>query len=356
MTDNGLFILEEDEDIKKSSSFPPLMEEEIEGELLSPGDIFWIKSNGDQILISPYGSIINHEQLNKFLKAKVNIVIDMMVNYSVKSEGVKFFDKLKHANTLSEKNAARNDFLVWNDKLLWSGITNGSFVDVMNVFLGSVHFFDPKIEEVLLHMSQSDFQRSILTGSMSVIFALALGYNDYSYLQDLYHLHFIFDQSLNSQGMSFTLREAAEKERQKSGEGVSHLLINKEEGPEMAKFKKHAVEGQKLAKKIFGKLFHSSDTFHLVGKHHEKINGKGFPKGLHADELSEIEQIVILSGHLFSFDELNFKRNDARSFFEKILKSDFVNKSEIISNELVSSLIHVFEKYKNSNTQKMVVG
>jgi len=96
---------------------------------------------------------------------------------------------------------------------------------------------------------------------------------------------------------------------------IDSSIINKD-GPlnsyEFEIIKKHPLYGEEILS-ASGEI--KQEIIDIVSKHHEKTNGKGYPRGVGKEELSKLVQIVTIAD---IFDALTTKRSykEALSSFE----------------------------------------
>ncbi len=132
-------------------------------------------------------------------------------------------------------------------------------------------------EEILaLWNSQEDIDHSVMTGTISVMFGLALGYNDESLLADLTVAAIFHDIGLVKVDPTVMAKE--ERDWTKS---------------DKSEYKLHVQLGIDLLKESGGE-FHPR-VFRMITEHHENYDGSGFPMGLKGSKIEDTSQILHLA-------------------------------------------------------------
>ncbi len=317
---------------------------ELENSIFSPGDIFWVKKSGARIKILGSGDVIDHEYLKKFDGRANGLQANIIADISVVGDAMKLFLSLSHARTENERIERRMELMRWFKNIFWIGSHRGSLLDLVKIGTEVFYKLDVDTSQRLTSASNFLFKRSALVAPMAVFICLGMGYLDFNFLRDLYHLCFLFDFALDRQGLSYNLLKATELERRKSGDGIACLFLGDNPGPELEAFQFHPRKGMLEAKELCSKHFTDPNLINLIMKHHERVNGKGFPFGINEDEMSDLDTIIIFLNHLISYDELSYSRNDGQQFLKNQLECESgEDAGEIFGLRLKDIIIQVFD-------------
>lgn len=145
--------------------------------------------------------------------------------------------------------------------------------EILSVAGQSSNIYD---EVLALRNSQEDIEHSVIVGTVSVMFALAIGFTDEQLLADMTVAAIFHDIGLvrvrpEVMGKAESLWSVAErKEYEQHVQGSVDIL--KESGTE----------------------FHPR-VFRMVNEHHENYDGSGFPKGLRGPQVDETSQLLHLA-------------------------------------------------------------
>ncbi len=80
---------------------------EISKNLLSPGDVYWIKKSGAEILISSKGDILNLNLISKLEKQSEKVVIENYIDETDLLEIKELFDRFQAELLIKDKNFYR---------------------------------------------------------------------------------------------------------------------------------------------------------------------------------------------------------------------------------------------------------
>jgi len=145
--------------------------------------------------------------------------------------------------------------------------------EILSVAGQSSNIYD---EVLALRNSPEDIEHSVLVGTISVMFALALGFSDEQLLADMTVAAIFHDIGLV-----------------RVSPGVMSKAEAKWSVEERKEYELH-VQGSVDILKESGTEFHPR-VFQMVQEHHENYDGSGFPLGLKGGQLDETSQLLHLA-------------------------------------------------------------
>ncbi|MCB9061945.1 MAG: hypothetical protein H6622_10520 [Halobacteriovoraceae bacterium] len=349
----GSFLLEEEVATtsestyhgKKFLNFQVLNFKELEKTIVSVGNIYWLKKVGTPLMILKAGDPIEQSFLNKYAKLSSQLGIEYIKNGEVIANGEVCLMMLQKARNYNEVLMARSKYLSWFYEHFWMGKKKCGLLDLGIIFSRTFYKFDSEMTNHLIDNSFDFFKRSIIVAPFIVTFAMALGYTDFNFLNDIYKLAFFMNYNVEEKGIGFNTIKAMERERQKSGTGVSLLFIGENPGPELDLFLKSPLERTKKIYEKFSHLFNSPDVINLIKRVNEKVDSKGFPFSFSEINLTDLEMTIILFNNLFTFTNITLEQDDGTGILKKLLFTNPVeNISEILSQRIQYMISHIFSE------------
>ena len=119
---------------------------------------------------------------------------------------------------------------------------------------------------------------------------------------------------------------------------VADSILNKQTPLTKVEFKAlslHPFYGAELAKKIAG---FPDEAIEIVEQHHEKLNGKGYPKQLKADEISLLSRIAIIANTYDNHCNHGDVKRDLTP--HEALSFMYVHQKEEIDQKLLKMFVH----------------
>lgn len=316
----------------------------------SPGNLFWLKKTGNPIRIVGAGDVIRPDHINKFRKGIDGFRIDLIVNIQNISQGKIYFSSLKNSVSEEQKILQRYKIIRWLKDIYWDGKRQGSVLDIVNISEQIFYRFDHETGDRLRNTSVELYKRSSVISSLAVAFALGIGYTDFNFLSDIYNLCYLFDFSFDDKTFSFNLNRASQLEMREIGSGIEFLFLGDDPGPEMKSFVNHPEEGVTNALDGCSEFFYNPELLNLIFRHHERFDGNGFPNEINKNEMSDIDQLVVLLNHIVEYKDVVFRKNDGCCYFKNILDMFMTNeKVDKNSVRLESILVDVFENVTRRN-------
>lgn len=152
--------------------------------LLSPGNIFWKKNHGEEILISKKGDLLNIELIEKIHNAKNKLLIEDEVDRKFLYEAnelIKTYREKTFAKDMESIKKKMFEFLF--NHFIKANRTEFEFNLVCwSWFSGLSHEEGAKF----LEMDRDYFIRSMSVASGLTILAIVFGFYDYKYLQNFF--------------------------------------------------------------------------------------------------------------------------------------------------------------------------
>ena len=128
--------------------------------------------------------------------------------------------------------------------------------------------------------------------------------------------------------------------------GVLESILNKDTRlnvDEYLKIKRHPIYGEEILRPIFSLKRERK----IVRHHHERVDGKGYPDGLHRDQLSLSEKIIIVAD---SFDAMNSKRSYRPALSPQEIRSELINnRGAQFDPDVVDVLLEIKEREISKN-------
>jgi hypothetical protein len=142
----------------------------------------------------------------------------------------------------------------------------------------------------------------------------------YIFLRDFYNTVFALDFGLlDDEEISYQLLQACEFERNNPGKIQDFFNQAKIPLEIQNKFLQHPkLSMNKIQNWI--EYYAHPELIEVVGLHHEKQNGEGFPSGLYYSAISDFETWMMFCDNIVSFDEHIFVKNDGKLLVRESLE------------------------------------
>ena len=247
--------------------------DEISNELLAPGNIFWQKCSGVEVMISAKEGIINFKLLSKLEALNEVLLIDESEQSTIQNKFQEVFSQYKNKIQLRDKIKWRNDFNWLLNEYFYK--TSNSQYDLDQIFWKI--FSDIQINEARTYIDRDKdlFMRSISIASSYTLCAFLIGYYDEKFLRVLYNSALKNLLFIGRDQLVMTLKENLELLRVKTS--VSH-------------------EDKEIIKSLIDSKDFSQSLFF------EKFDGSGLMT-LNMFEMSDLELILCSLNTYFSFSE-----------------------------------------------------
>lgn len=156
----------------------------IENYILSPGDIFWVKKSGEEVLVSKKGELANLLLIKKLIKNEMLLEMRDEINIDVVTLLQEYFEKSKKELLVKNKIFYRNKIIeILYAEYATSERTQYEF-DIMVWKIFSK--FKPEEQMSLVLLDMDLFKRSLRVCSSLVISSYLVGYYDEKFLELLF--------------------------------------------------------------------------------------------------------------------------------------------------------------------------
>jgi hypothetical protein len=287
------------------------------------------------------GEILDKKFLKKFeTKPQVLSFFDEL-DFQYEERGRNLFLKLSEHKLEADRLRTRYEIMIWFKDIYWYGDKSGSIVTLMNV-MGSVFFtFDDQVKEEILEQSYELFQRSAVCASYSVIAAMAIGYNEFKVLQDIFNLCFFYDVGVPSEEKTMNYFKLLELERENPGSGIAEFASNPHLKRLVDVYKNRGELSFKFVSDKYKSYFNYPFMINFLRLIGERLDGKGHPSGLDENDLMELDCALLLVNGLISYKQPKFSFEDGRLYINKKLRMHSYSGFEF---RMKHFLIEMFDK------------
>jgi len=318
--------------------------------LISPGNVFIKLKSGKNLKLCRAGHPIDASMIEKYSARAESIVIERVTDYLNVIRLEELFLRLRNETDFNKVPWWRNMLLAWFKKVYWDGAASGSMLDLISVGEKVFYNLPEDIERSMKGNAFDLFTRGSLMGTMGATLCLAMGYMDFTFLRDFYHVCMLLDYKIHS-NISFTLKEALIKSSEDFSRGIAHLESMKLDHE--VKILKGHVDNKKQPE--WSKILQTKSIANLALRHHERMNKTGYPNGLSEDDLSDAEVILIFLDSLFPPGEIEFTKNDGKGFLKKAFQK-LENAEAVMPVRLQNMLPHIFSSLPDDEILEKMVG
>lgn len=305
----------------------------------------FLSVNKRYFLVLRAGDFVDQEFLDKYTKRGVTSF------YALEIANLECIDKYNNFWFSLSNTSFEHQRLTVKDQLFLSLYQDFWREDSKEAFLSFVISCNEtfgNIESSVINTIQGTslvlYSRSLLGGAHGIIAALANGYHDSFFLQDIYNLCFLLDYGLVTNNFNYPLLQACEYERKNPNadkKTLEAILIS----PEDRKFYfDHPNVSADLAAGLTD-TFNYPEMVNAIRVHHEKINGSGFPNGLYYSCIASWESLLQYADYITPFEEMIFKYADGNDVFKTPVLS-LMNDSKFQAlpvNNIVQQLLNHFK-------------
>ena len=178
------------------------------------------------------------------------------------------------------------------------------------------------IETIVINEIQSTshilYSRALLSSAHGLIGAMANGLHEFNFLQDIYNLCFLLDYGLVTNNFTYALLQACEFERNNPASNKETLKKILNDPGDRDFFFDHPHVSAELAQSFEDK-FNYPELIESIRLHHEKVDGSGFPDGIHYSAISSWDAILHYADFSSPFEETIFKRADGNKILKESL-------------------------------------
>jgi hypothetical protein len=267
------------------------------------------------------GDYIDQEFLHKYQERGVN----SFYAYEVADQAcIKTYNEhwksLKNAKTEQERIAYKDQIFLSLYSDFWADSSQQAVLSLVISCYESFENIDSSVLNEIQSTSHILYSRALLGATQGIVAALANGFFDYDFLRDLYNVCFLLDYGLVTNNFSYPLLQACEFERNNPSAGkkaIEKILMNP---GDRDFFFDHPHISAQMAESLEDS-FKYPELINAIKMHHEKVDGTGFPEGIHYSAISSWEAILQFADFTTPFEETIFSRSDGnRVLKEPILK------------------------------------
>ena len=263
-------------------------------------DFVYLQMKSSKLLMARPGEWINQKMFEKLHGLQKSLIIESVVDNQIKEKFKSLLQTHLKAKFQSEINSSVTELMETFQTYMRHG---GAFYSwAQSCFEVMSKVSDEQINE----MNEVDLKlvkKAYLTAALAVWLSCINGLHYPSFLEDIYHLAFFQDVGLISEGYSFYVMEAIEKEHELPGSGYLHLLDMKASEDEIDLYRNHPLKSFDYLSKL--EILNNQELSHALLTQHEVSSGEGF-LGFSESVLSTWEEILILSDQLVPYQSLDY--------------------------------------------------
>lgn len=179
--------------------------------LLSPGNIFWKKISGEEVLISKKGDLCNLNLIKKIQSSNQKILIENEVDRVLLKQLAELFKSFEEELLMPKKIVEKNKIIeVVKSSFVESPKTQFELNLVFWNIFSKISFADG---EDFANQDRDCFTRSMTIASLTTFFAILLGYYEMNFLRGLYSKIIIDYKTLLQNKTGMTVKNILEKFR-----------------------------------------------------------------------------------------------------------------------------------------------
>lgn len=302
--------------------------EELKQLRLAPGDIVWKKNSGKTTILCKAGYQIDQEYVSKFEKVTSSLWLVTLYPESIKESAKKILLKLKEEQFDRERGVLRKEFIELVDPYLWKGSKELCLFELVLIFNESFSCLTPKHIISLESIGLDLYKRSSYEASMNVLIAFIIGYLDFNFLSELYHVSFYQHYEFIKGRPNSSNLEFLDFERSNYGQLPDELTS-------------HAQNSYKNFVNDSPFEISNKSIIKLISRHQERLTGVGYPSGLNKDELSDLDRIIIWTNTRIEESMIQDPAYRKKGLLKNIMMSNF---DEILEGRLQGLVEFAFEK------------
>jgi hypothetical protein len=273
---------------------------------LCPGHLYYFsKASNKPFFMLQAGDVVEENFLSKYRSAGFDsFYILKFINYENIEKFKYHLINLKNAKQEKDRWLERNAILDLF-KLNYVITKNTSLLEFLIAFDEVLSKVPSEIVEKYSELSDSLYRRSIICSAFSALIGLLVGYIDFEFIQDLYHLSFFKDYGLVDEKFNYSILKACELERKNPGSGIKHLAKSEQF---LDFFKSHPEQSIKKIEDHAKDIFNYPELIKAISMHHELSDGSGFPRGINHLAVSDWESVLTLVEYIVPYSEMIFSK------------------------------------------------
>lgn len=272
-----------------------LIYSEIENNIFSPGDIIWIKDNGNEVVVSKKTELINFSLIQKLKSKAQMLVIENEFDQIRFKESEEIINEFKSAIYYKDKKSAVLNFLSFINRNYVNGHHDNFELNLIFYKALSEVSLEKAID--LVNLDRDYFDRTISVCGAIVMMGMMFGYYDFGYLKKIYN------ENIN---------------------GFYNLIKDKS----IISAKENLEDFRLNMKKISVSIEQNVDKNFIL---FEKLDGDGL-HGFVENELNDFEITILKINEYFSY----LKKNDEKIC--EVIGKNKIGAGKNVENKLLTSL------------------
>ena len=267
---------------------------------LAPGDIFIISPAGKTLRLKRAGDVLEPEWRKHYARSQQLRIIPL-VNLDRVKKLTGLFKRWSTEKGIEEQEILSQEFL----ETVRSGLGPTGGLSFLDWATTCYNLFTPDVDLVTEFQNQHIvlYRRGLLVSSLAVLFSMACGYKELSFLRDIYRVSWYLDAGLLDESFTYWVALACQVERSNPGEGGKYLVAQGAKENEHELFLTHPRRSFERAQVELAAKLEFPDLLLSVLHHHEKSDGSGFPEKLSRSLLSDWESLIVLADSLVEYRE-----------------------------------------------------
>lgn len=162
--------------------------------IYSPGDLYWLKKSGEELLITKKGEVGNFNLLNKIDKNGQNILIAEQEDDAYIKIGLNHFKAWHKADQLAQKDQIKLTIMQFLEQEFVE--KNRSQIELDNFFWMVFSEMDIDIVSIYFDRSSDFFRRALSVSALAVFIAFVDGNHQLEFLKQSYTQLFMFFEKI----------------------------------------------------------------------------------------------------------------------------------------------------------------
>lgn len=322
------------EELKKSE-FKTITLDELEKIGLVTADVFTIlNQTKKEIILLRAGEYILPEFIDKY-RAKGITSFYQRSNFDLLENDLwkKLWSQILIGESLDEYELykIRKEYIKQLKLVFFDGEIKASLLSYTSIthqqFVGlSLEFMSQYAEKNYLL-----FKRSILVASLSLPLVISLGYNDPSFLKDLYNITLLLSYHLAQDKFTITIKNALTLESMEQGLGLKYLKLKSPKEVDCLSQLVDVTQSSEVSYIYQNEQIKDLLYFYQASFKSESTNSLSIEY-----DMPDWVSAVLLIDKIISYEDFNFQPNDATGYLKKILEKHLDVRFKKIRNVLES--------------------
>jgi len=286
--------------------------EQVKDDVFSPGDVYWKRKSGIEVLISGKGDVLNIEMIQKLAQSNNTILIENQIDYASQKKLIEAFNKYESEILIPKKLEARSLFVALLLKYYYN--TTATQFELNQLFGKLFSTVTRDQAENYLSRDREYFVRAINIATSYTLCAFLLGYYSEDFLKQIYNSTILSQMEIGKNELITTLKEKIEFIGQKTSLNDANKA-----------FVRSIVEPGNFNQGIF----------------FEKANGTGL-MNITIYEMSDLELILTSLSYYYHFsdqDRLNIlaEINEGKFAINRTVLNLLKRNFELVTNKVIEA-------------------